>query len=285
MAPNGVRGFEWISVWDHFYAADATFADGKVTSGSVCLEAVATTPRSRGATSSVRCGSLVYSVGYRHPAVLANTIATIDHLSGGRAVLGLGRGLARGGVPPYGIPFPPAPVRLRLLDEAIQCVRLLLTEDTASFQGEFFELADARCDPKPVQQRLPLWIGGAGEKVTLRIAARHADGGTSRSPRHGVPAQGRSARGPLHRAAKTRLGSTKSVNLAVAADDSVLEGALRGTADYIRPSALMGSPQQMVDRIGEYADAGADMVILALRAPFDLDELDRFAADVLPNAS
>ncbi len=157
---------------------------------------------------------------------------------------------------------------------------------SASFQGEFFELTDARCDPKPVQQRLPLWIGGAGEKVTLRIAAQHADGWniTFHAPddyRHKVAV----LEAHCERASRDPASITKSVNLTVAADDSVLRARFGGTADYIRPSALMGSPQQMVDRIGEYADAGADWVILALRAPFDLDELDRFAADVLPNAS
>ena len=169
-------GFEWISIWDHFYSADPTVRDGETSSGSVCLEAVASHAALACTTSSVRCGSLVYSVGYRHPAVLANAIATIDQLSGGRAVLGLGAGWHQGEYAAYGIPFPPAPVRLRQLDEAIQCVRLLLTEDVADFDGEFFRLEAARCDPKPLQARLPLWIGGGGEKVTLRIAARHADG-------------------------------------------------------------------------------------------------------------
>lgn len=280
------HGFEWISVWDHFYAADATFDDGKVTSGSVCLEAVATHAALACATASVLCGSLVYSVGYRHPAVLANAIATIDHLSDGRAVLGLGAGWHEAEYRAYGIPFPPAPVRLRQLDEAIQCVRLLLTAESADFQGEFFELTGARCDPKPVQQRLPLWIGGSGEKVTLRIAAQHADGWniTFHAPddyRHKVAA----LEAHCERLSRDPGSITKSVNLTIAADDSVLRARFGGTADYIRPSALMGSPQQMVDHIGRYADAGADWVILALRAPFDLDELDRFAAEVQPFAS
>ena len=163
------HGFEWISIWDHFYAADAT-------GGPVCLEAVATHAALALATERVRCGSLVYSVGYRHPAVLANAMATIDHLSGGRVTLGLGAGWHQGEYHAYGMPFPAAGVRLRQLDEAIQCVRGLLTQDVTNFEGEHFRLQEARCEPKPVQARLPIWIGGGGEKVTLRIAARHADG-------------------------------------------------------------------------------------------------------------
>src|SRR5512132_2863866 len=79
------HGFEWISIWDHFYSADNT-------GNPHCLEAVASHAALAASTEKVRCGSLVYSVGYRHPAVIANAMATIDHLSGGRADLGLGAG-------------------------------------------------------------------------------------------------------------------------------------------------------------------------------------------------
>ena len=92
-------GFGWISVWDHFYSAT-------LTDGAECLEAVATHAALACDTSKVRCGSLVYSVGYRHPAVLANAIATIDHLSGGRADIGLGAGWSEIEYLAYGIPFP-----------------------------------------------------------------------------------------------------------------------------------------------------------------------------------
>ena len=162
-------GFDWISVWDHFYAADAS-------GSAVCLEAVVTHAALAATTSRVRCGSLVYSIGYRHPAVLANAMATLDHLAGGRVTLGLGAGWHQTEYDAYGIPFPPAPVRLRQLEEGLHCVRGLLTQDVTSFEGEFFTLRDARCEPKPVQERLPIWVGGGGEKITLRIVARHADG-------------------------------------------------------------------------------------------------------------
>ena len=231
----------------------------------------------------MRCGSLVYSVGYRHPAVLANTIATIDHLSHGRADLGLGAGWRQPEYDTYGIPFPSAGVRLRQLDEGIQCVRLLLTQDSADFEGEFFTLRDARCDPKPVQARLPLWIGGTGERVTLKLAARHADGWNAPfldpdAYRHKVEVL------EQHCADVGRDPSTitRSVNLTMARDLAELEERFGGTARYIEKSALMGSPQEVADRIAEYREAGADGINVALRAPFDVAALDRFAADVLP---
>src|SRR5882762_7160659 len=114
-------GFGWISIWDHFYSAD--FA------GYECLEAVTCHTALACETSRVRCGSLVYCAGYRHPAVLANAIATIDHLSGGRADIGLGAGWAQNEFDAYGIPFLPVGQRLHQLDEAARCVRGLLRDD------------------------------------------------------------------------------------------------------------------------------------------------------------
>jgi len=278
------HGFEWISVWDHFYAADASFAsDGGVTSGYHCLEALTTHTALALATSRVRCGSLVYCAGYRHPAVLANAMATLDQLSGGRVVLGLGAGWHQGEYAAYGIPFPPAAERLRMLDEAVQCVRLLLTEDVANFDGAHFQLRDARCEPKPVQARLPIWVGGGGEQLTLRITARHADGWNLAFV---SPETFRHKRAVLdrHCDAIGRDGNeiTRSVNLALAWREEDLVRQFGGAAEYIGANALKGTTQQVIDRVGEYRDAGADWVIVALRAPFDLEGLHRFAAEVLP---
>jgi F420-dependent oxidoreductase-like protein len=278
------HGFEWISVWDHFYAADASISeDGGVKSGYHCLEALTTHTALALSTTKVQCGSLVYCAGYRNPAVLAKSIATIDQLSGGRVVLGLGGGWHQGEYHAYGIPFPSVGERLRILDEAIQCVRLLFTEEVANFEGEHFQLRDARLEPKPVQARLPLWVGGGGEKVTLRITAQHADGWNLAftSPdtyrqKAGVLASHCEAIG------REPTSMTKSVNLALAWKDEDLVRQFGGTAPFIGPNALRGSTQEVVDRVGEFGDAGADMVILALRAPFDVDGLDRFAAEVLP---
>jgi F420-dependent oxidoreductase-like protein len=276
--------FDWISIWDHFYAADATVSrDGTTTSGSACLEAVAAHAALALETERVRCGSLVYCVAFRHPAVLANVAATLDQLSGGRITMGLGGGWHQGEFAAYGIPFEDVPVRLRRTDEAIQVVRALLTEDVAEFHGEFYDLTEARCDPKPVQDRLPLWIGGGGEKVTLRIAAQHADGWN-------VPFVGpetfRRKVGVLaehcERFDRDPASIERTVNLTVAWSEEDLVSRFGGMADYIRPSALIGSTQEIVDRVAEYRDAGADRVIVALRAPFDTDGLDRFATDVMP---
>jgi F420-dependent oxidoreductase-like protein len=270
------HGFEWISIWDHFYAADAT-------GGAVCLEAVATHAALALSTSRVRCGSLVYSVGYRHPAVLANAMATLDHLSDGRVTLGLGGGWLQGEYDAYGLPFPPPRVRLRQLEEAVQCVRGLLTQDVTTFEGEHFRLHEARCVPKPVQDRLPIWVGGGGERVTLAIAARHADGWNVPF----IPPEefGRKV-GVLHehceRTGREPATITKSINVGLAWQEGDLRAQFGNIADFVRPGVLTGSVQEVVDRIGAYREAGAEWLILAMRAPFDVEGLDRFAAEVLP---
>ncbi|HZP30361.1 MAG TPA: TIGR03560 family F420-dependent LLM class oxidoreductase [Acidimicrobiia bacterium] len=276
-------GFDWISIWDHFYSGDARFGADGLRSGTHSLEAVTTQTAVATGTTRVRCGSLVYCALYRHPAVLANTMATLDHLSHGRVTLGLGAGWHQAEFEAYGLEFPPPAVRLRVLEEAIQCVRLLLTEEVANFEGEHFRLVDAHCEPKPLQPRLPLWVGGGGEKVTLRIAATYADGWNVAfvppdAYRHKVEVLGE------HCARVGRDPSTieKTVNLPLAWTEEDLAEQFAGIADYVRPAALIGSAEQMIDHIGQYADAGAETVIVALRAPFDVDALVRFGEEVLP---
>jgi F420-dependent oxidoreductase-like protein len=269
-------GYDWISIWDHFYAADGT-------GDAECLEAVGIHAALALTTTRVRCGSLVYSIGYRHPAVLANAMATLDHLSGGRITLGLGAGWLNTEYDAYGIPFPPAPERLGQLDEGIQCVRALLTEDVANFAGNHYSLRDAKCEPKPVQTRLPIWIGGGGEKVTLRIAAQHADGWNVPFVDPAAYAHKVSV---LH-AHCERLGRdpstmTKSVNLALAWDEADLVRQFADMAKFVRPSVLTGSTQEVVDRVAAYHDAGAEQINVAMRAPFDADGMERFAAEVIP---
>lgn len=270
------HGFEWISIWDHFYAADQT-------GNPHCLEAVASHAALAAATETVRCGSLVYSAGYRHPAVLANAMATLDQIADGRITLGLGGGWMEMEYAAYGIPFGSVGTRLRMVDEAIQCVRGLLTQDVTSFRGEFFTLTDARCEPKPLQARLPIWIGGAGEKMTLRTAAKYADGWNVPFV---APETFAHKVGVLeaHCADVGRDPDSieKAINVGVAMRPGDLEAQFGAMANFVSPGVLQGGTQEIVDRIGAYGEGGADWVILALRAPFDVDGLDRFATEVLP---
>jgi alkanesulfonate monooxygenase SsuD/methylene tetrahydromethanopterin reductase-like flavin-dependent oxidoreductase (luciferase family) len=269
-------GFDWISIWDHFYSADAS---GDPHS----LEAIATHTALAAATTRVTCGSLVYSAGYRHPAVLANAIATLDQVAGGRTVLGLGGGWLQGEYDAYGLHFGTPGERLRMLEEYLVCVRGLLTQERTNFDGEFFHLVDAQCEPKPEQARLPIWVGGGGEKVTLRIAAEHADGWNV--PFIAPDAWAHKAHVlDMHceKVGRDPATITKSVNVGMAFTDDALRKQFGPMASYVKPGVLSGNAQEMVDKVGAYADAGAEWVIVAMRAPFDRDGLEQFAAEVIP---
>jgi F420-dependent oxidoreductase-like protein len=265
-------GYGWISVWDHFYGATGKPDD------AMCLEAVAMHAALACSTTRVRCGSLVYSIGYRHPAVLAKAITAIDQLSGGRADMGIGAGWALVEYNAYGIDFPDVKTRMDQLEEGIQCLRGLLHDDITSFAGTHFTLTEARNEPRPVQAKLPIWIGGGGEKRTLKIAARYADGWN-------VPFIA-----PPTFAAKNAVLNThcdtvgrdpalikRAINVGLAYTEESLQQQFGGIAEFVRPGVLTGSDDQILTTIGAYVDAGADQVNIALRAPFDLDALERLS--------
>jgi F420-dependent oxidoreductase-like protein len=265
-------GFDWISIWDHFYGATGLPHDAE------CFEAVAMHTALALETRRVECGSLVYSIGYRHPAVLANAITAIDHLSGGRAAMGLGAGWAEVEYKAYGIEYPSTGVRMDQLEEGAAVLRGLLHDEVTNFSGTWFTATDARNEPRPVQAKLPIWIGGQGEKRTLKIAAQSADGWNVPFVSPETFAHKRSV---LHEHCATvgrDPGEIRcAVNLGLAWTEASLQQQFGGLAQYVRPGVLGGSVDEVVNRIGEYVDAGADQVNLALRAPFDVESLDRFA--------
>ncbi len=265
-------GYGWISIWDHFYGATGRPDD------AACLEAVAMHAALACSTTKVRCGSLVYSIGYRHPAVLAKAITTIDQLSGGRADMGIGAGWAQVEYQAYGIPFPDVKTRMDQLEEGIQCLRGLLHDDVTTFSGDHFTLTAARNEPRPLQDRLPIWIGGGGEKRTLKIAARHADGWNVPfiSPEEFAR---KNAVLDQHCANAERDPSEikRAINTGLAFTEASLQQQFGAIAEFVRPGVLTGSDDQVLETIGRYVEAGADQVNIALRAPFDLEAIERLS--------
>ena len=162
--------------WDGVYVADHFMGDGGGFGAAEepTLEATAVLAALATATSRVRLGSLVLSATYRHPAVLANWAATVDHASGGRLVLGIGAGWQENEHEQYGLRLGSPGERIARLDEQLQVIRGLLTQPTTTLHGEHYDVTDALCEPKPVQSPLPILVGGKGDRM-LRLVARHAD--------------------------------------------------------------------------------------------------------------
>jgi probable F420-dependent oxidoreductase len=159
-------GFDSLWVCDHVYGVP--IPNLPIFEAWSLLAAVAPL------TTRVQLGTLVTPPFFRNPALLAKQIATIDHVSNGRTIAGLGSGWFEAEFKGYGCPFPPLPERMRALEETVQILRALWGEEKASFAGRHFSVKDAYCEPKPVR-RPPILIGGGGERVLMGIAARHAD--------------------------------------------------------------------------------------------------------------
>jgi F420-dependent oxidoreductase-like protein len=167
---EGIEALDTGWLFDHFYPIFPDASEGPCFEGWTALSYLA------GRTRRLRLGLLVTGNPYRHPAVLANMAATFDVFSGGRLELGLGAGWNQQEADAYGIELLPIGSRMDQLEEACEVIHRLLTQPTVDFAGRHYQLADARCEPKPIQTpRPPLVIGGLGEKRTLRIAARFAD--------------------------------------------------------------------------------------------------------------
>lgn len=163
-------GWSAVYVWDHFMGDDGEF--GPATTPT--LETTAALAALGAATTSVEIGPLVLGNTYRHPAVVANWAATMDHITNGRFVLGLGAGWQSNEHHQYGIDLPPAGERVARLEEACTVIRSLLDSDRSTVEGQYYRLTDAVSEPKPVQDRLPLLVGGKGDRM-LGVVARHAD--------------------------------------------------------------------------------------------------------------
>jgi F420-dependent oxidoreductase-like protein len=164
-------GFDFVTVMDHFYQIPAVGSEEEPM-----LEAYSTLAALAARTSRVRLSTLVTGVTYRNPALLAKTVTTLDVISRGRAMLGIGAAWNQSEHDGYGFDFPPIGERMDRLDEALSICRLMFTQERPSFEGRHYRIRSALNSPRPVQPGgPPILVGGGGERRTLRLVARHAD--------------------------------------------------------------------------------------------------------------
>lgn len=247
MAADEIEVFESAWIWDHFYPLAAPY-DGPNLEGWTMLAALAQ------ATSRIRLGAMVNGMHHRHPAVTANMAATLDHISGGRFELGMGAGWNEMESSAYGIELGSLTQRFDRLDEGIPIIVSLLANKATSFEGQYFQVTDAWCEPKPVQAKIPLVIGGRGPKRTLRAVARWADQWDMTFPDE--PADWLALDAVLRehcvREGREQSEITRSVHLGYAPDDDV--GAL-------------------ADKAGSFFAVGVDIVVWSMRPPCTADRL------------
>ena len=262
-------------MWDHLYSSDLRSYE--------CHEAVAMHAALACATTRVRCGCLVYCVGYRHAGVLAKAVATIDQLSDGRAEVGLGAGWAQPEYAAYGFRFPPAGERLDLLDEAAGAIRSLLHDGKADSDGAHVRLRDARLEPRPVQREpahLDRGHRGAAHGPHRRPPRRRLERSLRRCGRAGPQATA-SWKTTAVRKAATPARCSIAVNVVFCDDEASLAAQFGPLAEAVRAGAVVGtSVDEATDALGRYVAAGADRVNVALRAPWNHGALDRAAAAV-----
>uniref|UniRef100_A0A831TAU0 LLM class F420-dependent oxidoreductase n=1 Tax=Thermorudis peleae TaxID=1382356 RepID=A0A831TAU0_9BACT len=226
-----------------------------------CLEGWSLLAALAARTERLRIGVMVTGNTYRHPAVLANIAATVDVISGGRLDFGIGAGWHELEHDMYGLELPSPGRRIRMLGEACEVIRRLWTEERPSFEGRYYRLREARCEPKPVQKPYPPFvIGGSGEQLTLRVAAQYADiwnfgGGPVETFRHKSEVLDRHC-------------------LEIGRDPSSIQRSVQLWVDDADPAATRELARQ-------YIDAGATHLVLILRPPFPEGVTHRLADEVI----
>lgn len=235
----------WHGLWfaDH-YLENTASGRGDVYEVWGVLPAVAAV------TSRVRVGTLVSPTTFHHPAVLAKRAATIDRLSAGRMVLGLGAGWQENEHRAYGVPLPEPKERVDRFEEAIRIVRSLLSEDLTTLRGRHFEVVDAPADPKPVQSPLPLLVGSRGPRM-MRIAARFAEEWNAWGTPESIAPQRAALAEACEAVGKPMLRTSVNALIDLTGDESIPGFRV-----------LRGSPEQVRDQLGGYAELGFDEFIL-----------------------
>jgi len=235
--------FESAWNWDHFYPLAPPY-DGPNLEGWTMLAALAQ------ATSRLRLGAMVNGMHHRHPAVTAHMAAPIDIISGGRFELGMGAGWNEMESNAYGIELGTLRQRFDRFDEGIEIIRSLLDNRETNFSGNYFTVTGAWCEPKPVQAKLPLVIGGKGRRRTLRTAARWADQWDMTFPADAAQwlELDRVLRGHCEAVGRDQAEITRSVHLPFADDQE---------------------PGALADRAAEFFAAGVDLVIWSMQGQPD----------------
>jgi F420-dependent oxidoreductase-like protein len=272
-------GFDSVWVMDHFYQIGNV---GPET--DPMLEAYTVLGAIAARTSKASLGTMVTGVTYRYPAVLAKQVTTLDIISSGRAILGIGAAWNDSEHSGYGIPFPPVKERMDRLEEALQICRSMFTQERATFKGRYYETNEALNYPRPIRaDGIPILIGGSGEKRTLRLVAQYADAcnffGDLPTIKHKIEVLERHCdevgRDPAE-ITKTRLGG---LMIAATASEAEAKGeVVRQRRNMPRERYdgyfVAGDPDAVAEQAHAYLEAGLDGLIFNVHDPADLERIE-----------
>jgi F420-dependent oxidoreductase-like protein len=279
-------GFDAFFRSDHYLRMGSGSGDPGPTDAWATLAALAVE------TSTIRLGTLVTAATFRLPGPLAITVAQVDEMSGGRVEFGLGTGWYDGEHRAYGIPFPPLKERFDRFEEQLAIITGLWSTpagETFSYDGGYYSLTNSPALPKPVQRpKIPVIIGGGGARRTPALAARYGDEfNAAFRPASDAAAAFERVRGACAaegRDPASMIFSTAQV-VCCGKDEAELErraAAIGRELSDLRENGLTGSPAEIVDKLGAYAEAGAVTAYLQILDLADLDHLDLLASQVLP---
>jgi F420-dependent oxidoreductase-like protein len=279
-------GFDAFFRSDHYLRMGSGSGEPGPTDAWATLAALAVE------TSTIRLGTLVTAATFRLPGPLAITVAQVDEMSGGRVEFGLGTGWYDGEHRAYGIPFPPLKERFDRFEEQLAIITGLWSTpvgQTFSYDGGYYSLTDSPALPKPVQRpKVPVIIGGGGARRTPALAARYADEfNAAFRPASDAAAAFERVRGACAAEGRDPASMIFSTAQVVCCGKDEAELARRAAAigrelSDLRENGLAGSPAEIVDKIGGYAEAGATTAYLQVLDLADLDHLDLLASQVLP---
>lgn len=277
-------GFTALSVMDHFHQIAPQGAPDEPM-----LEAYATLCAIGARTSRLQLYTLVTGTVYHNPAHLAKQVTTLDVVSGGRAMLGIGAAWNEPEAVAYGFDFPPIRERMDRLEEAVQICRSMFDRESSTFEGRYHRVEDALNVPQPVRERVPIMIGGGGERRTLRLVARYADLcnviGDPETTRHKLDvlrshceAEGRDPATIVKTAHvgivvvdETEAGVSRRLEGLAAAPPPALVGM---SADDLRRRLVSGCPDEVTERLAAIRRAGADGVTFSVRGVSELAPIE-----------
>jgi F420-dependent oxidoreductase-like protein len=286
-------GFESLWVYDHFHTSPGPTQE-------VTYEAWALMAALAAVTSGVRLGQMCTCNTYRPPSYLAKVAASIDVISGGRLEMGIGAGWYEHEHDGYGYPFLEPGPRIRMLEEGVEIMKAMWTEDVVDYEGRHYRLQGAICQPKPLQSpHIPLWVAGGGEQLTLRVAARHAQYTNFGVKPEWFAHKSEVLAGHCREVGRDFEEITRSANFNIVCAETEAEAKKRIEEVQARIERHVsaekseeqirlyrhnsGTPEQVISSLKEWEALGlAYAIVYFPDAAYDLSSIDLFAREVIP---